>query len=314
MEELLERLKYSGPIGFWITKHIFRTYRYVKRDRIDDTTYLKKKFNAIHGYELDLKNPKTLNEKMQWLKINDRRPINTQLADKYEVRSYIREHFGEEYLIPLVLQTKNVEDIKPENLPEYPIIIKTTHDSAHYQIVRDKNKIDWKKLRTDLKWWMAINFYYLDREWQYKNITPRVIVEKLLLTKEGKIPNDYKLHCINGKVAFVYVSVDREGKNKRNIYDKDWKPLHFTFAAKQKDTSKMRGEEIKAPKSYHQMIEFAERIAKLYAYVRVDFYDVDGKLYFGEVTHHHGGGYDQFKPIEWDRKWGDMIDLTKKYK
>ena len=313
MERILDKLKYSGPVGFWMAKHIYKVYRYVDRDRIDDKTFLKSKFKAIHGYELDLENPKTLNEKIQWLKIYDRRPINTQLADKYEVRSYIKEHFGQEYLIPLVLETKNVEDIKPENLPDYPIIIKTNHDSGHYLIVRDKAKVNWKKFRTDLKWWLTINYYYMDREWQYKNITPSVIVEKLLILKNGKIPNDYKLHCINGKVAFVYVSVDREGKNKRNIYDRDWKPLHFTFAAKQKNTDNMRGEEIMAPQSYPQMVEFAENIAKLYAYVRVDFYDVDGKLYFGEVTHHHGGGYDQFKPIEWDLKWGKMIDLTKKY-
>ena len=312
MEELLEKLKYSGPVGFWVALRAYKAYRYLKYDRIDDVTYLKKKFKAIHGYELNLENPKTLNEVIQWLKINDRREISTQLADKYLAREYVREHFGEEYLIPLLFETNNTNELRPENLPNEPFIIKTNHDSAHYQIVRDKSKIDWKKLRTDFKWWMSINFYYLDREWQYKNIKPRVIAEKLLVTKEGKIPNDYKLHCINGKVAFVYVSVDREGLNKRNIYDKNWKPLYFTFAAKQKDIENMRGEEIEAPLSYPKMVEFAERIAQLYAYVRVDFYDVDGKLYFGEVTHHHGGGYDLFNPIEWDRKWGEMIDLNSK--
>lgn len=309
MEELLEKLKNSGPIGFWMALKMYKQYKYLRSNRIPDVPYLQKKFKGIHGYDLDLDNPKTLNEKIQWLKINDRRAISTQLADKYAVREYIKEHFGEEYLIPLLFESKKAEDIRSENLPDIPFILKTNHDSGNYEIIRDKNKIDWKKLRNDFKWWMSINFYYLDREWQYKNIEPRVIAEKLLVSKAGKIPNDYKLHCINGEVAFVYVSVDREGLNKRNIYDKDWKPLNFTFANKWKNTENLRGEEIEAPKSYPQMVEFAERIAKLYAYVRVDFYDVDGKLYFGEVTHHHGGGYDLFKPVEWDRKWGDMIDL-----
>lgn len=309
MEELLEKLKYSGPIGFWIALRAYKAYRYLKYDRINDVPYLEKKFQTIHGYSLDFKNPQTLNEKIQWLKINDRRAISTQLADKYKAREYVREYFGEEYLIPLLYETKKAENIRPENLPDEAFIIKTNHDSAHYKIIRDKSKVDWDKLRVDFKWWLSTNFYYLDREWQYKNIKPRVIAEKLLITKGGKIPNDYKLHCINGKVAFVYVAVDREGLNKRNIYDKNWNPLNFTLAYKTKNLDTLRGEEIEAPNSYQMMIEFAEKIAEMYPYVRVDFYDVDGKLYFGEVTHHHGGGYNLFTPREWDLKWGNMIKL-----
>ena len=309
----IEELKYQNGIFFYLVLFAYKTYRFIRYNRFSDEVYLKRKFPKAQDYALNLDEPRSLNEKIQWLKIHDRRDINTILADKYGVRDYIKREFGEEYLIPLVMVTHNPKEIVPENLPDYPFIVKCNHDSGHYQIVRDKSSIDWKKLQVDLKWWMSFNYYYLDREWQYKNMVPKIIVEKLLFDKNGKIPNDYKLHCINGKVDFVYVSVDREGKNKRNIYDRDWQPLPFVFAGKEKiKKGAIRGEEINPPASYQQMLTFAEKIAKLYDYVRVDFYDVDGKLYFGEVTHHHGGGFDQIRPIEWDYKIGEKITLTKR--
>jgi hypothetical protein len=310
----IEKLKYKGNFFFYSLLYAYKLYRLVRYERMSDRSYLEKMFPLAQEYPLDLDNPRSLNEKIQWLKINDRRDINTLLADKYKVRNYIKENFGEEYLIPLVYVTNNPEDIKPENLPDNPIIVKCNHDSGHYQIIRDKSKIDWHKLQVDLKWWMSFNYYYLDREWQYKNMKPTIIVEKLLFDKNGKIPNDYKLHCINGRVEFVYVSVDREGKNKRNIYDRDWKPVPFVFAGKDKiKKGNIRGEEIEPPVSYQVMLTFAEKIASLYDYVRVDFYDVDGKLFFGEVTHHHGGGFDQIRPLEWDYKLGEKISLQNRF-
>lgn len=309
MESMIEKLKRSGTIGFKLAVNLIKIYRKLRYNKFKDEVYLRKSFFKAHGYPLDLKNPKTLNEKIQWLKLHDRRSINTQLADKYAVREYIKEHFGVDYLIPLLFHTSDVNDLIPEKLPNVPFIIKTNHDSGNYVIVRNKNHIDWKQIQIKFKWSMSFNYYYQDREWQYKHIQPRILVEQLLVLENGRIPNDYKLHCINGEVAFVYVSVDREGNNNRNIYDKEWNPLYFTFAAKRKNIEAMRGAEINPPLSYTLMIEFAEKIAKLYPYVRVDFYDVDGKLFFGEITHHHGGGYDRFTPLEWDYRWGEMIKL-----
>jgi hypothetical protein len=308
---MIEKLKRSGNLGFILAVYMVKIYRIFRYRKFGDEFYLKKSFYNAHGYKLNLETPRSLNEKIQWFKLNDRRSINTKLADKYAVRDYVKEHFGEEYLIPLLFHTEDTNNLKPESLPNPPFIIKCNHDSGNFVIVRDKSQFDWDDIRLKFKWCMAFNYYYQDREWQYKNIKPRVLVERLLEQKNGKIPNDYKLHCINGKVAFVYVSVDREGKNKRNIYDKEWSPLYFTFAAKKKNIENMRGDEIEPPLSYKLMIEFAEKIASLYAYIRVDFYDVDGKLYFGEVTHHHGGGYDRFTPVEWDFKWGEMVELNK---
>jgi hypothetical protein len=302
-------LKYKGKIGYFLSRMIYGVFRYLKYDRKDDETYLTELFKRRQGYPLNLEDPTSFNEKLQWLKIHERKPIYTTFSDKYALREYVKENIGEELLIPLLYTTENYNDIRPENLPDVPFILKTNHDSGSYKIVRDKTKVDWKKLRVDCKWWMSLNYYWFEREWQYKNIVPRIIIEELLVDKSGKIPNDYKIHCINGEVEFIYVSIDREGKNKRNIYDKNWNPLHFTWASKSKDISKLRGEEILPPSTFDRMTTIAKEIAKQYAYVRVDFYDVDGKLYFGEITQCHGGGFDQILPIEWDYHFGRILKI-----
>lgn len=306
----INNFKYKGKIGFFLARTIYGLYRYIRYDRFKDSVYLEKLFKIRQDYDLNLKNPRTLNEKLQWLKINDRKPIYSVFADKFAIREYVKQNIGEDLLIPLLYTTKKYQDIKSENLPEEPFIIKANHDSGSYLIVRDKTRVDWKKLSIDCKWWMSMNYYWYEREWQYKDIEPRIIVEMLLVDKSGKIPNDYKIHCINGNIEFIYVAIDREGKNKRNIYDKNWEPLPFTWASKYKNADKQKGEPIPPPTSFDRMKVIAEKVAKLYPYVRVDFYDVDGKLYFGEITQCHGGGFDQIRPIEWDYKYGEMLKLN----
>jgi hypothetical protein len=285
---------------------------YLTNTRFSDEQYLVRMFRKTQGYELNLENPKTLNEKLQWLKIHDRKDYQTQNADKYAAREYLKNTFSEEYLIPLVYHTTDYHDLKPENMPDYPFVIKTNHGFGNSIIVHDKNKVDWGKIRMDYKRWLRTNYYYYEREWQYKNIKPRIIVEKMLFSKNGKVPNDYKLNFIEGKLEFIYVSVDREGTNKRNIYDPDWKPMNFTWARKGKDLSKIKGEEIQPPSTLPLMIEFGSKIASLYKYVRVDYYDVDGVLYFGEITQCHGGGFDQLQPFEYDLRFGEKIILPSK--
>lgn len=301
--------KYKGALGYFFANTIYETHRFLRYYRFGEVSYLKMKFLKLQGYPLDLENPKSLNEKLQWLKIHDRRKIYTVFADKFGVREYVKDNLNEDLLIPLLYETKNYKDIIPENLPNQPFILKANHDSGSFLIVRDKKDIDWKKVQVDCKWWLSKNYYWIDREYQYKDIEPRIIIEKLLLDKNGKIPNDYKIHCINGEVQFIYVAVDREGVNKRNIYDANWKPLPFSWANKFKDISKLRGDEINPPASLERMLAISKEVAKLFAYVRVDFYDVDGVLYFGEITQCHGGGFDQMRPIEWDYKFGEMLKI-----
>lgn len=288
-----------------------KIYNFLTRRLLSDKYYLKKMFKETFGRDIDFNNPKTLNEKIMWLMLYERKPFHTIVADKYRVRAYLKEQFGEEYLVPLDFVTDCYKDIVPENLPNHPFIIKSNHSSGDFMIIRDKNQVkDWRPIQMHFRKALHNNYYWQCKEWQYKNIPRKIIVEKLLETPGGHIPNDYKLNCINGKVEFIYVSIDREGSNKRNIYSRSWEPLYFTWAHKGKDIDHMRGEEILPPESLTTMIDMAERIAKDFKYVRVDFYDVDGVLYFGEITLHHGNGTDIFTPEEYDYKYGGMLDLS----
>ena len=273
-----------------------------------------RKFKKSHGAYLDLDNPQTLNEKIYWLKLFDRRPIHKLLADKFTVRQYMADHYGKEHLIPLLFETTDWKDINMDIIPDEPCVVKPTHSSGEYEIIRDKGKVDIKKLRFECRCWLSRNYYKRSQEWQYKDTTRRIIIEKLLLDSNGHIPNDYKLHYINGKLEFVYCSVGRETVNKRNIYDADWNPLSFCWVQGFKDPATTRGDEIPAPKSFEMMKKIGADVAKNFDYVRVDFYDVDGKLYYGEVTFHHGGGNDIFTPIEYDMIYGQKLHLTKREK
>lgn len=276
---------------------------------LDDEEYICRQFKYKLGYELNIKNPTTLNEKIQWLKINDRKPIYTQLADKFLAREFIKEKFGEEYLVPLLYTTSDWRDIIPDNIPNEPCIIKTNHSSGDYQIIRDRGTIDWKKIRMKYEKELMKNFYYANREFQYKNIKPMIIIERLLMLSNGKIPNDYKLHFFNGRCEFIYCSIDREGANYRKVYDINWQPLEFAWASEVKNLKSQQGPDIPRPGSFEKMLNIGYEIAKNMKYVRVDFFDVDGKLYCGEITLHHGAGYDAFYPEKYDLYYGQKLSL-----
>lgn len=294
--------------NFWLYR-LFRQMRYNLPVYIMGDEYItKEKYKKVFGKELGLDNPQTLTEKIQWLKLNVHEDFHTVCADKYAARQ-IWKKYGDDGLIPLLFMTYDWTDIKKENIPNEPCIVKCNSGSGEYQIIRDKNDADYEKLRSDCRRWLAENYYYTSQEWQYKNIKPCIIVEKLLQDKNGKIPNDYKLHCINGKVEFVYCSVDREGENYRSIYTPAWERMNMEWVAP-RDHKGYFGADIEKPKTFSRMVEIAEDIAKSFAYVRVDFYDVDGKLYYGEITLHHGSGFDTFEPNEYDSVYGEKLDLT----
>lgn len=261
---------------------------------------------------LDLKNPKTLNEKINWLKLYDKRPIHTQCADKYEVRSYIIEKIGRKYLVPLHFQTQNPNDLKPETIPDFPCIIKTNHDSGGGKFVYDKDKLNFELLRENFKQRLKQNYYNKTKEWQYKNIVPRIIVEKLLITKDGNIPLDYKVHCFNGKAHMIQVDIGRgTDKHNRNWYYTDWTRCPFKWTALlingQTDPADF---DVPPPKELEKMCMLSNQLAEPFDYVRVDWYDVDDKLYFGEITFHHDSGCRPIEPEEWDYKLGAMVKLN----
>ena len=289
----------------------WRTKRKTKRlSKLSDRENIENAWEKEFGRKIDLDDPKTLDEKIQWLKLHDRKDIYTVWADKYACRDYIKEHFGEEYLVPLLFVTSNPKEINTKNIKEFPCVVKPNNSSGRYEFIRDPSKTKWPLLRYRCKQWLKVDYYQLSQEWQYKNIDRKIVVEKMLLDKNGHIPNDYKLHFIEGKLVFVYCSIDRESANYRQIYSPEWELLEFTWDSAGLPLADKNP--IAKPASFDKMLEIGSAIAKGMHYVRVDFYDVDGKLYCGEITLHHGGGTDKFVPEKYDLIYGEMVQLDLK--
>ena len=314
-QKVLKELMYSSNIGFHISIFIVEIKNYYSFAMyLNDVDGIKRQFKRAHGYLIDIDHPKTFNEKIQWLKVNDRTPNHTLLADKYSVRDFMKYKYGEDGLVPLVFHTKDWKLITKDHMPDYPFIIKPNHACAWYHIIYDKNKVDWHKIRTNCRFWLTQNYYPHEREWQYKDIEPRILVEKLLIPANGGLPNNYRLHCLSGNVEIVSVNV-YSGNPERFIakkFNKKWEVLDFVFGIELKQKNEFGDIVIERPKNFERMVNIAEDIAKEFAYVRVDFYEVDCKLYFGEITFHDSGGYDKILPFTWDEHFGSLVDLTSK--
>ena len=306
---ILDELKYKGCIGFYLYQ-LYNWLYILKETRGGDKATTNRRFLNNFGRNINWNEPKTLNEKIQWLKFNCFEDFHTVCADKYRMREYLYKKFGNNnFQIQVLYVTDNWKNITYDVIPDIPCVIKANHTQGDVVIVKNKKDVDIKKLRIDCRAWLKRNLYRTTFEPQYRHIKPLIVIEKLLQTKQGQLPNDYKLHYFNGNLEFVYCSVDREGINKRNIYDSNWNPLYFTWSEKFKDPRTLRGPEILAPKSFDKMKELASEIAKDFKYVRVDFYDIDGELYFGEITLHHGSGFDVFFPSEYDGIYGEKLKL-----
>ena len=277
-------------------KWIYDIYRF---RIIPEKMFIKHTYKKALGKYPNLENPKLFSEKIQWLKLNDRTPLHTICADKYRVREYVKEKIGEKYLIPLVLETKNVNDICEKNMPDYPVIVKTNHDSGGGYIIKDKTKADYKYIRKELKKRLRKNYYWGNKEWEYKNIEKRIIVEKLLKDKSGNdLLNDYKIYCFNGEPVYIQTLFDRDTGVKETWYDLNWKKQNFCYFSKEK-------KEVQKPNSLDKMIKSSKKLSKDFKYIRVDLYDVNNQVYFGELTFHPFSGNMMWEPREWDRKtWG----------
>lgn len=310
MIELLKRIYRTTPIG----KPFIFFYHSIIKPMFSDEYFIRTEYRKKMGETLNLEKPVTLNQKICWLKLNDRTELHTTCADKYAVRNYISKTIGEEYLVPLLYQTENPENIVPENMPTPPYIIKTNHDSGGGVIVKEKSNINWQEVQVKMKKRLAKNYYRQSREWQYKNISPRIIVEKLLVDSNDNLPFDYKVHVFNGKANMIQVDIGRDSDNHfRNWYSLDWKREPYKWSSPKKgnkrtDPSK---DDVPKPNNLEQMIKLSEMLAKPFDYVRIDWYDVDGTLYFGEITFHHDGGYQPILPKEWDIALGEKVMLTK---
>lgn len=286
-----------------------RVYDLFRHHTISDKRFLERKFLKLKGYPLNLNNPTTINEKIQWLKLYDRKDWYTDCVDKYKVREYVKKKIGEEYLIPLVFQTKNVRDLCAENMPDYPVIIKTNHNSGSYWIIKDKDKEDWKRIRCYFNYYLHQNFFWANREWPYKNVERRIIVEKLMIDECGKFLTDIKFHCFHGKAEVIFYSqMGEDGQKKYAACNRNLIPLgkEYTWGY---NKEKFIPNPCK-PANFEKMLEIAEVLSQDFIHMRVDLYDFKNTIYFGELTFYDGGGFQKITPEEWDKELGDKIVLN----
>lgn len=271
------------------------------------TFYLKRLYKRKIGKELNLKKPLRFTEKIQWLKLYHRKDLYTICADKHLVRGYVEVRIGTEYLIPQIIFTKEVKDLKPENLPNYPFIIKTNHDSSGGIIIRDKTKVNWTAIRKKIKFLLNGNYYWKSKEWAYKNIQPGIVVEKLLMDDEGNVPRDYKFYCFNGKVKQILVVLDREENKQSFRFNEEWQRVEMCFG--EEATEKKNIEIKKPPKELQEMIRVSERLAKGFPFVRVDLYLVKERVFFGELTFYPLSGLEKIQPDSFDFQLGQLLKL-----
>lgn len=288
----------------WIEYYLYKT----QGKHLSDETYLKLKFYALIGKKLDLKNPKTFNEKLQWLKLYDRKPEYTMMVDKYLVRDYIKEKLGEEYLIPLLGVWDDPDEIDFDKLPEQ-FVLKCNHNSGlGMYICKDKSQMDIEKVKTELRKGLAQDYYLSGREWPYKNVRPRIIAE-MCMTDESKIElKDYKVMCFNGKAKLIQVHKGRFVDHTQDFYDTNWNLLDIKQGLKRSDSVMPR------PRLLDDMLKMSELLANGISQVRVDWYIVSDKLYFGEITFFDASGFDEFDPEGWNLILGDWISLPDKCK
>lgn len=272
-----------------------------------DEVYIKKLFKLRVGMELNLDNPQTFNEKLQWLKLYDRKPEYTQMVDKYAAKEYVAGIIGAEYIIPTLGVWDNVEDIDFDKLPNQ-FVLKCTHDSGGIVICSDKTKLNIKVAKAKLKRGLKKNFYAQSREWPYKNVKPRIIAEQYMEDESGYELKDYKWFCFNGEPKALFIAMDRgvEGEEtKFDFYDDNFKHLPFTNGHPNSPNPTPK------PISFEKMKELAAKLSEGIPHVRVDFYDINGKIYFGELTFYHWSGMVPFDPQEWDYTFGSWIQLPK---
>ncbi len=271
---------------------------------MSDERYLKKLYKASMGKPLNLDNPITFNEKLQWLKLYDRKPIYTTMVDKYEAKKYVADIIGEEHIIPTLGVWDRFEDIDFDSLPNQ-FVLKCTHDSGGLVICRDKNRLDRKAARKKINAALKRNYYYSSREWPYKDVKPRIIAEQYMEDRSGPLP-DYKAFSLDGFTRAMAIATERFNKGEETKFDfSNMEFRHLPFTNGHPDSKK----DIKRPEAFEKMVELANEFSKGNPPLGVDFYEIDGQVYFGELTFSHWSGMMPFEPEKWDTKFGEWIKL-----
>lgn len=291
------RFSYLNALGFY--------------KNMPDEDFLKKAYKANMGQVLDLDNPQTFNEKLQWLKLYNRKSEYTMMVDKYKVREYIKKQLGEEYLIPLLGVWDDPKEIDFDALPNQ-FVLKCNHNSGlGMYICKDKSKLDVKKVRRELKKGLKQDYYLPFREWPYKNVPRKIICEKYMidetemeLKEEDRELADYKFFCFNGVPKFMYISHDNAINATTDFFDMDFKRLNMRMKDPNSDIIPSKPVEFDALKS------IAEKLSFGIPFVRVDMYVINGQIYFGELTFFHNAGFTKIYPEEWEKILGDWIDIS----
>lgn len=273
---------------------------------IPDRLWVEFKYFSHFKKRCNLKDPKTFNEKIQWLKLYYQRDDHTRMVDKCEMKKYVTETVGEGHVVPLLGVWDRVEDVDFDALPEQ-FVLKTTHDCGGLVICPDKSKLDVEKAKKKLRSALKTNYYLRYREWPYKNVKPRILAEEFLSDESGTELKDYKIFNFNGEPFCIQVDFDRFNGHKKNLYTTDWQlmDLSFNYPAHPEI-------EIPRPVNLDEMLALSRKLAAGEPYVRVDFYSVEGKAYVGEITFFPASGYGKFDPEKYDREFGDMIELPPK--
>lgn len=279
------------PIGRWMNDRTFIKWEY---------------FSGMRKFP-NLENPVTFNEKLQWLKLNDIHPEYSRIVDKAEAKEYVKEVLGEgaeQYIIPTLGVWNNFDEIDFDKLPNQ-FVLKTTHDSGGVAVIKDKSTMNMKEVRAKIERSLKNNFFFEHREYPYKGIKPRIIAEKFMVDESGTELKDYKFFCFDGDPKMLFIATDRPFDTRFDFFDTDFNHLPF------KQGHPLATKEIKKPAGFEKMLELSRRLSKGFPHVRVDLYDINGHIYFGELTFFHFSGNVPFEPGEWDYKVGEWLKLPK---
>ena len=268
-----------------------------------DKKYLGLLFRFLMKKECNFDNHKSYSEKIQYLKLYDRNTIYTNMVDKYESKKIVEKKIGKKHLIETLGVWDKFDDIDFNQLPDQ-FVLKCTHDSGGVIICKDKNKLNVKSIKKKINHCLRRNYFLNHREWPYLNIKPRIIAEKYMVDESGYELKDYKFFCFNGKVKALFIATDRGIDTKFDFFDEKFNHLPF------KNGHANASKKIVKPENFKEMIEIAEKLSKNIPHVRIDLYNVNGQIYFGEYTFYHWSGMMPFEPEEWDYKFGKWIDLS----
>jgi len=268
---------------------------------VPDKIYIQMTAKGKLGYSINLDNPLTFNEKLNWLKLYNRNPLYTRMADKYEAKGIVAERIGSQYVVRNLGCWQSFDDIDFDALPDR-FVLKCTHDSSGAIVCRDKSTFDKNTARKRINLSLSMNYFYACREWPYKNIQPRIIADELLDDHSGKELNDYKFWCFNGVPKYMYCTV-KSNDVYENFYDMDFKPVDINHGFRR------RKPEFERPEDFNLMKELASKLSKGLPFVRVDFFYVAGRVYFGEYTFFDWAGLQPFRSRQQDMELGELIEL-----